>query len=92
MAIITAKTTSTARLTRRLLLLATILITAGSGMTTAARGEEPAMTVAADDVLHFWFVELQPKDWWKSDPALDAVIAGRFGKTLELAARGGLAT
>ena len=50
------------------------------------------MTVAADDVLQFWFVELQPKDWWKSDQALDAVIAGRFGKTLELAARGGLAT
>ena len=50
------------------------------------------MTVAADDVLHFWFVELQPKDWWKSDKALDAVIAGRFGKTLELAAHGGLAT
>jgi uncharacterized protein (DUF924 family) len=86
------KTTSTARLTRRLLLLATILIMAGTGMTTAARGEELAMTIAADDVLHFWFVELQPKDWWKSDKALDAVITGRFGKTLELAAHGGLST
>ena len=30
------------------------------------------------DVLHFWFVELTPEQWWKSDPALDARIGAQF--------------
>ena len=37
----------------------------------------------AEDILAFWFGELQPPQWFRSDPAVDAVIASRFGTTLE---------
>lgn len=36
------------------------------------------MTAAIDEILHFWFEELGPKDWWRKDDALDATIAARF--------------
>ena len=36
-------------------------------------------------VLQFWFEEIEPKQWWKKDPAFDQLIASRFG---ELHARG----
>ncbi len=29
-------------------------------------------------VLDFWFAELEPEQWWKSDPALDSEIVKRF--------------
>ncbi|MBC52685.1 MAG: hypothetical protein CMQ34_02500 [Gammaproteobacteria bacterium] len=32
-----------------------------------------------EDILNFWFEELEPAQWWKKDPALDAMIAQRFG-------------
>lgn len=31
-----------------------------------------------DDILHFWFQELTPAQWWKVDPALDELIRDRF--------------
>ena len=37
------------------------------------------------DVIAFWFHELQPAQWWRADPALDAAIRARFAKTLEAA-------
>ncbi len=39
------------------------------------------MTIPAtpDTVLAFWFDELQPAQWWRVDPALDAQIRERFG-------------
>ena len=37
-------------------------------------------------VLLFWFDELQPAQWWRVDPALDSLIRDRFGSTL-MAAR-----
>lgn len=43
-------------------------------------------------VLAFWFRELEPKQWWLADPALDAQIRERFGDTLARAARGELST
>jgi len=30
------------------------------------------------NILHFWFEDLDPKDWWRKDDALDARIAARF--------------
>ncbi len=44
----------------------------------------------AQDVLHFWFEELEPKQHFVKDPVLDATIRQRFGLTLETAARGEL--
>ncbi len=31
-----------------------------------------------EDILHFWFNELTPQQWWAKDDALDANIARRF--------------
>jgi uncharacterized protein (DUF924 family) len=41
-----------------------------------------------EDVLHFWF-GMEPEQWWKADPALDAVVRERF-ETLWEAERGNL--
>lgn len=30
-------------------------------------------------ILDFWFDEIEPAQWWKSDPAFDAVVRERFG-------------
>ncbi len=44
------------------------------------------MTVAsrrwAADLLHFWFHELRPADWWGGSSALDTRIDRRFGHAL----------
>lgn len=32
-----------------------------------------------DSVLDFWFRETQPAQWWKADPAFDALVRTRFG-------------
>lgn len=42
------------------------------------------------DILHFWFVETQPAQWWKVDPAFDALICQRFGDLHARAAQGEL--
>ncbi|MBL4835252.1 MAG: DUF924 domain-containing protein [Pseudomonas sp.] len=47
--------------------------------------------MAYDDIITFWFDELEPSQWWKVDTALDRSIARRFGNCLEQAARGELA-
>lgn len=31
------------------------------------------------DILHFWFVETLPAQWWAVDRAFDALITDRFG-------------
>ena len=30
-------------------------------------------------VVDFWFDEIEPAQWWKSDPAFDALVRERFG-------------
>ena len=40
-----------------------------------------------NDILHFWFIELTPKQHYAKDSALDDAIRTRFGATLEAAAR-----
>ena len=32
-----------------------------------------------EDILQFWFESLEPAQWWRVDPALDALIRQRFG-------------
>ncbi len=39
-----------------------------------------------EEILRFWFQELEPKQWWVKDPALDALIRERFSGVLERAA------
>ncbi|WP_200955996.1 DUF924 family protein [Pelomonas sp. Root1444] len=38
-------------------------------------------------VLAFWFQEIQPAQWWKVDPAFDALVRTRFGALHEQAKR-----
>ncbi|QBK06062.1 DUF924 domain-containing protein [Hylemonella gracilis] len=42
------------------------------------------------DILAFWFEELNPKQHFSKDAALDACMRERFGALLETAAAGGL--
>jgi uncharacterized protein (DUF924 family) len=41
-------------------------------------------------VLHFWFEESDPRQWWKADPDFDSLIIRRFGELHAEAARSGL--
>jgi uncharacterized protein (DUF924 family) len=40
-----------------------------------------------EDILRFWFEEIQPAQWWKVDPAFDALVRTRFGALHEAARR-----
>lgn len=42
------------------------------------------------DVLSFWFKEIEPKKWWIADPAFDALVRGRYLGVLQQAAAGEL--
>lgn len=42
----------------------------------------------AEDILHFWFEELAPEDWFKLNPELDARIRTRFLPAWEEAREG----
>ncbi|NMG72767.1 DUF924 family protein [Parazoarcus communis] len=43
-----------------------------------------------EQVLAFWFEEIEPRQWWVADPAFDAQVRERFLPTLEAASRGEL--
>jgi uncharacterized protein (DUF924 family) len=40
-----------------------------------------------DEILRFWFHDIQPAQWWKVDPAFDALLRERYAALLECAAR-----
>ena len=44
----------------------------------------------AEDILHYWFRELQPRDWWRKDESIDQTITRRFGPVLAAGSRGEL--
>lgn len=43
-----------------------------------------------DDIIRFWFDEIERKSWWRKDPQFDALIHERFGPVHASAARGEL--
>lgn len=43
-----------------------------------------------EEVLHFWFSELTPDDWWKKSDELDRLIEKRFLRVHQAATRGEL--
>ncbi|MEM9502230.1 MAG: DUF924 family protein [Pseudomonadota bacterium] len=49
-----------------------------------------AVPEVALSVLHFWFLELMPENWFSSSDKVDRLIAERFGDLLERAERGEL--
>jgi len=46
--------------------------------------------VTPDTILHFWFDEIEPKQWWIKDTEFDALIKNRFEVVLEQAVAGEL--
>lgn len=42
------------------------------------------------EVLKFWFEDLKPEQWFKSDPELDRAISDKFGEVHRSAAQGEL--
>lgn len=48
-------------------------------MFPAMTTEPEDVTAAAERVLAFWFEELAPAQWWRTDPAVDAACGARFG-------------
>ena len=40
------------------------------------------------DVLAFWFDEINPKSWWAAEPDFDALVRSRFGPLLQQASAG----
>lgn len=42
------------------------------------------------EIIHFWFEELKPAQWWQVDPDLDSLIQQRFTKVMEQALAGEL--
>jgi uncharacterized protein (DUF924 family) len=47
--------------------------------------------MTANDILDFWFRDIDSALWWKKDDAFDELIRGRFGQTHAQATRGELA-
>lgn len=47
-------------------------------------------TLSHEDVLSFWFEEIQPSQWWSVDASFDQALAARFGHLLACAAQGEL--
>lgn len=43
-----------------------------------------------EEVLKFWFEDVDPKQWWAVDPAFDDLIREKFGALLQQATRGEL--
>ena len=50
------------------------------------------MTQALDSraVLDFWFSDIEPAQWWKPDPAFDALVREKFGELHRAAVQGEL--
>ncbi len=46
--------------------------------------------VTAEDIIHFWFEEIEPKQWWVKDSVLDKEIKSRFHGIYKKAAVGEL--
>jgi uncharacterized protein (DUF924 family) len=47
------------------------------------------MPLSPEDVLNFWFMEINPSRWFKPDAALDETVRERFTEAYEQAAHSG---
>src|SRR5690606_1573305 len=43
-----------------------------------------------EQILSFWFEEIEPRQWWNVDPAFDALLRERYAQLLCQGARGEL--
>jgi uncharacterized protein (DUF924 family) len=51
----------------------------GTDPTATSRNPDPGEPAWVEDVLHFWFGESGPRQWFAKDAAFDAVLRERFG-------------
>ncbi len=49
-----------------------------------------AMLPTVNDLLRFWFEEIEPVAWWRKDAAFDRALGARFGALLDAARQGEL--
>jgi uncharacterized protein (DUF924 family) len=47
-----------------------------AALTCQTAGQRAANMI--DSVLQFWFIETKPAQWWRVDPAFDALISERY--------------
>ncbi|GIU48406.1 membrane protein [Shewanella sairae] len=59
-------------------------------MNKLASEHTSAQPITPDKIIHFWFEEIEPKQWWIKDSTFDALIKQRFGELLEQAILGEL--
>ncbi|MCG9695755.1 DUF924 family protein [Shewanella sp. Isolate11] len=52
----------------------------------------PSITHTPDEVIQFWFSEIEPKAWFNKDAEFDVMLSQRFQGLLEQAKRGELYT
>ena len=45
-------------------------------------------TASPQDVLDFWFKEINPKSWWSAESEFDETVRTRFGELLQRASMG----
>jgi uncharacterized protein (DUF924 family) len=48
------------------------------------------ISVTSNDIIHFWFKEIEPKDWWVKNAAFDKIIKKRFQQIYQKAVSGEL--
>jgi len=46
--------------------------------------------VMYQEIINFWFSEIEPKQWWQKDEAFDLMITARYGKLHDQAKAGEL--
>jgi len=46
------------------------------------------MRDSRQEILHFWFTETQPAQWFQKNPEFDAIIRDRFGSIVSMARDG----
>ncbi|MGS0673729.1 DUF924 family protein [Shewanella sp. 0m-4] len=59
-------------------------------MNTPVPAKIPAHSMTPDMIIHFWFEEIEPKQWWIKDLEFDALIEQRYADLLAAAMQGEL--
>lgn len=63
---------------------------AAAAVTRVLQITKPQHSDMPEEVLTFWFEEIEPKQWWVTNPAFDELVRRRFLDLLQRAAQGEL--
>ncbi|ABZ77971.1 protein of unknown function DUF924 [Shewanella halifaxensis HAW-EB4] len=59
-------------------------------MNKPVSAQSSAHPITPDMIIHFWFEEIEPKQWWIKDNEFDALIKQRYAGLLATAVQGEL--